>query len=306
MINTKVDICGIEFKNPVIVASGTFGFGQEYEEYFDIAKLGGICTKGLTLHKKEGNKGIRIYETPSGLLNSIGLQNPGIDNFLQKELPYMEKLDTVIIANVGGDTIEDYVESIKKLNNTNVDIIELNISCPNVKEGGMAFGVKSKIAYEVVKEVRNVCEKPLIVKLSPNVENIVEMAEYCTKAGADGLSLVNTFNAMAIDIYSRKPVFNNITAGLSGPCIKPIALRMVYEVSRAVNIPIIGIGGIVDYKDAIEFIMAGAHGIQIGSGNFIKPDTSLDIISGVEKFMIEEGIENLEEIRGIIGRDIIC
>ncbi|NMA85932.1 MAG: dihydroorotate dehydrogenase [Tissierellia bacterium] len=306
MIDTIVNICGIEFKNPVIAASGTFGFGREYEEYFDISKLGGICTKGLTLHKKEGNKGIRIYETSSGLLNSIGLQNPGIDRFIQDELPYMEKLDTVILANVGGSTIEEYIESIIKLNNTSVDIIELNISCPNVKEGGMAFGIKSKIAYEIVKEVRNVCKKPLIVKLSPNAENIVEMAEYCTKAGADGLSLVNTFNGMAIDIYSRKSVFNNVTAGLSGPCIKPIALRMVYEVARAVDIPVIGIGGIVDYEDAIEFIMAGAYAIQVGSGNFIKPDISLDIINGIKSFMEEEGIKNLEEIRGIIGRDIIC
>ena len=306
MIDTIVNICGIELKNPVIAASGTFGFGREYEEYFDISKLGGICTKGLTLHKKEGNKCIRIYETSSGLLNSIGLQNPGIDRFIQDELPYMEKLDTVILANVGGSTIEEYIESIIKLNNTSVDIIELNISCPNVKEGGMAFGIKSKIAYEIVKEVRNVCKKPLIVKLSPNAENIVEMAEYCTKAGADGLSLVNTFNGMAIDIYSRKSVFNNVTAGLSGPCIKPIALRMVYEVARAVDIPVIGIGGIVDYEDAIEFIMAGAYAIQVGSGNFIKPDISLDIINGIKSFMEEEGIKNLEEIRGIIGRDIIC
>jgi dihydroorotate dehydrogenase (NAD+) catalytic subunit len=301
-----VNICGIEFKNPVIAASGTFGFGREYEDYFNISRLGGICTKGLTLNKKEGNKGIRIYEVSSGLLNSIGLQNPGIDNFIEEELPFMEKLDTVIIANVGGGTIGEYIESILKLNNTNIDIIELNISCPNVKEGGMAFGIKSKISYEVVKEVKDVCEKPLIVKLSPNAENIVEMAEYCTKAGADGLSLVNTFSGMAIDIYSRKPIFNNIIAGLSGPCIKPIALRMVYEVSRAVDIPIIGIGGILDYKDAIEFIMAGAYAIQVGSGNFIKTDISLDIINGIENFMKEEGIKSLKEIRGIIGRDIIC
>lgn len=306
MIDTKVDICGIELKNPVIAASGTFGFGREYEGYFDISKLGGICTKGLTLNKKEGNKGIRTYEVASGLLNSIGLQNPGIDGFIKDELTFMEELSTVILANVGGGTIEEYTESVIKLNNTNVDIIELNISCPNVKEGGMAFGIQSEIAYEVVREVKNVCKKPLIVKLSPNAENIVEMAECCAKAGADGLSLVNTFNGMAIDIFSRKPVFKNITAGLSGPCIKPIALRMVYEVSRAVDVPVIGIGGIVDYKDAIEFIMAGAHAIQVGSGNFIKPDITLDIIYGIEKFMEEEGIKSLKEIRNIIGRNIIC
>lgn len=300
MIDTKVDICGVEFKNPVIASSGTFGFGREYEEYFSLSKLGGISTTGLTLNKKDGNKGIRIYETAGGLLNSIGLQNLGVDNFIKEELPFMEKQDTVILANVGGSTIDEYIESIEKLNSTNIDIIELNISCPNVKEGGMAFGIKSHIAYKAVSEVRKVCKKPLIVKLSPNAENIVHMAESCAKAGADGLSLVNTFSGMAIDIHNRKPVFKNTIAGLSGPCIKPIALRMVYQVSRSVDIPILGIGGIVDHKDAIEFIMAGAHAIQVGSGNFIKPDICLDIIQGIEKFMIDEGIKSIEEIRGVI------
>ncbi len=300
MINTKVEICGVEFKNPVIAASGTFGFGREYAEYFPLSRLGGISSKGLTLNKKDGNKGTRIYETASGILNSIGLQNPGIEGFIKDELPFMEKQDTIILANVGGSTIDEYMVSVEKLNETNIDMIELNISCPNVKEGGMAFGIKSKIAYEVVSEVRNACTKPLIVKLSPNAENIVEMAESCTKAGADGLSLVNTFSGMAIDIYNRKPVFKNIIAGLSGPCIKPIALRMVYEVSRAVDIPIIGLGGIMNYKDAIEFIMAGAHCIQVGTGNFIKPDISIDIIEGIEQFMKDQEIESIEEIRGVI------
>lgn len=300
MIDTKVSLNGVEFKNPVIAASGTFGFGREYGEYFPLSKLGGISTTGLTLHKKGGNKGIRIYETTGGLLNSIGLQNLGVDNFIKEELPFMEKQDTVILANVGGGIIEEYIESIEKLNSTNIDMVELNISCPNVKEGGMAFGIKSDIAYKVVSEVRNICRKPLIVKLSPNAENIVHMAESCAKAGADGLSLVNTFSGMAVDIHNRKPVFKNTIAGLSGPCIKPIALRMVYQVSKAVDIPVLGIGGIVDYKDAIEFIMAGAHAIQVGSGNFIKPDICLDIIKGIEKFMIDEGIKSIEEIRGVI------
>ena len=300
MIDTKVSIKGIEFKNPVIAASGTFGFGREYGEWFPLSKLGGISTTGLTLNRKDGNKGIRIYETAGGLLNSIGLQNPGIDNFIKEELPFMEKQNTVILANVGGSTVEEYIKSIEKLNKTSIDIIELNISCPNVKEGGMAFGIKSHIAYKVVSEVRDICKKPLIVKLSPNAENIIEMAESCAKAGADGLSLVNTFSGMAIDIHNRKPVFDNIIAGLSGPCIKPIALRMVYQVSKTVDIPILGIGGIMDYKDAIEFIMAGAHAIQVGSGNFIKPDICLDIIKGIEKFMIDEKIESIEEIRGVI------
>ncbi|GMG97290.1 dihydroorotate oxidase B, catalytic subunit [Tepidimicrobium xylanilyticum] len=300
MINTKVNICGIEFKNPVIAASGTFGFGREYANYFPLSKLGGICTKGLTLKKKEGNKGIRIYETTGGILNSIGLENPGINNFIKEELPFMIEQGTVIIANVGGSSIEDYVKAVDKLNETEIDIVELNISCPNIRVGGMAFGIKSKIAYEVVTEVRKVCKKPLIVKLSPNAENIVHVAENCVKAGADGLSLVNTFAGMAIDIEKRKPVFDNIIAGLSGPCIKPIALRMVYEVSKAVDVPILGIGGIMGYKDAIEFIMAGAWAVQIGSGNFIKPTITLDIIDGIEKFMINEGIKSLDEIRRVI------
>lgn len=300
-IDTRVNICGVEFKNPIIAASGSFGFGREYREYFNISKLGGISTTGLTLHEKKGNKGVRIYEVASGLLNSIGLQNPGIDKFIEKELPFMESLDTVILANVGGGNIEEYVKVVEKLNSTRVDLIELNISCPNVKEGGMAFGIKGETAYKVVKEVRAVCRKPLIVKLSPNAENIVSMAEACVKAGANGLSLVNTFNGMAIDIFARKPVFDNITAGLSGPCIKPIALRMVYEVARAVNVPVIGIGGITNYRDAIEFIMAGASGVQVGSGNFIRPDLSLAIIRGIKDFMEQEGIRNLGEILGIIG-----
>ncbi len=300
MIDTKVNLCGVGFKNPVIAASGTFGFGREYGEYFPLSKLGGISTTGLTLNKKDGNKGIRIYETTGGLLNSIGLQNLGVDNFIKEELPFIKKQDTVILANVGGSTIEEYIESIEKLNKTNIDMVELNISCPNVKEGGAAFGIKSDIAYKVVSEVRKVCKKPLIVKLSPNAENIVHMAESCAKAGADGLSLVNTFSGMAVDIHNRKPIFKNTIAGLSGPCIKPIALRMVYQVSKAVDIPVLGIGGIVDYKDAIEFIMAGAHAIQVGSGNFIKPDICLDIIQGIEKFMMDEGIKSIEEIRGVI------
>lgn len=296
----NVNICGVDFKNPVIAASGTFGFGKEFDEYFPIEKLGGISSKGLTFEKRDGNKGIRIYETPAGLMNSIGLQNPGVQGFINDELPFMGEKDTVIIANLGGGTIEDYVKGIELLNNTNIDFIELNISCPNVKTGGMAFGIKCETAAKVVKESKKATLKPLIIKLSPNAENIKEMASTCVEAGADALSLVNTFNALAIDIYKRKPIFNNITAGLSGPGIKPIALRMVYEVCKVVDIPVIGIGGIVTPEDAIEFIMAGATAIQVGSANFIKPDITLDIIKGIEDFMIREGIKTLEEIRGII------
>lgn len=300
MINTKVSICGVEFKNPVIAASGTFGFGREYAEYFSLSELGGISSKGITLEEKEGNTGVRIYETTGGLLNSIGLQNPGVDRFIKEELPFMEKQDTAILANVGGNSLEEYIKCVEKLNETTVDIIELNISCPNVKKGGMAFGIKSEVASKVVSQVRKACKKPLFVKLSPNAESIVNMAESCVRAGADGITLVNTFSGIAIDIKSKKPVFDNIIAGLSGSCIKPIALRMVYEVSKAVNVPIIGVGGIIDYEDAIEFIMAGAWAVQIGSGNFIKPTLTLDIIKGIEKFMVDEGIKSLEQIRGII------
>ncbi|MGJ0909300.1 dihydroorotate dehydrogenase [Clostridium botulinum] len=296
----QVNLCGKIFKNPIIAASGTFGFGEEYGEFYDVSKLGGVSSKGLTLNPKEGNNGIRIYETSSGIINSVGLQNPGIDKFIKEELPKMKKIDTVTIANVGGGCIEDYIEVIEKLNKTDVDMIELNISCPNVKHGGMAFGIKSEIAYEVVKKVKEICQKPLIVKLSPNAEDIVDMAIKCEKAGANSISLVNTFKAMAIDIKRKTSVFENVTAGLSGPCIKPIALRMVYEVCKQVKIPVIGIGGICNYKDVIEFIMAGATAVQIGTANFMHPYSALDIIEDLENYMKEEGIQTLEEIRGII------
>ncbi|MGO5073920.1 dihydroorotate dehydrogenase [Clostridium sporogenes] len=296
----QVNLCDKTFKNPIIAASGTFGFGEEYGEFYDVSKLGGISSKGLTLNPKEGNNGIRIYETSSGIMNSVGLQNPGVDKFIKEELPKMKKIDTVTIANVGGGCIEDYIEVIEKLNKTDVDMIELNISCPNVKHGGMAFGIKSEIAYEVVKKVKEICQKPLIVKLSPNAEDIVDMAIKCEKAGANAISLVNTFKAMSIDIKRKTPVFENVTAGLSGPCIKPIALRMVYEVCKQVKIPVIGIGGICNYKDVIEFIMAGATAVQIGTANFMHPYSALDIIEDLENYMKEEGIQTLEEIRGII------
>ncbi|OOB75457.1 dihydroorotate dehydrogenase [Clostridium haemolyticum] len=297
---TNVNICGVNLKNPVIAASGTFGFGEEYKEIFDVSKLGGISTKGLTINPKEGNDGIRIWETASGIMNSVGLQNPGLNTFIKDKLPKMKKLDTVIFANLGGGSIEDYLMGVEKLNKVDVDIIELNISCPNVKHGGMAFGIKSEVAYDVVSKVRNICKKPLIVKLSPNAENIVDMAESCCKAGADGISLVNTFKGMALDIKQRKSVFNNIYAGLSGPAIKPIALRMVHEVCKNIDVPVIGMGGIVSAEDAIEFIMAGATAIQVGTGNFMKPNISLDIIEGIEMFMLNEGIRSIEEIRGIV------
>lgn len=299
-MNTKVKIAGVEFKNPVIAASGTFGFGKEFSEYIDLNKLGGICSKGLTLHRNLGNKGVRIHETASGIMNSIGLQNPGIDYFTKEELPFLEKFDTVAIANLGGHSVDDYVRGAEILDKTSVPMIELNISCPNVKEGGMAFGTEPKKACEVIKKVRNVTKKPLIVKLSPNVGSIGEFAKIAEDEGADAISLINTINAMAIDIRRRKPVFENKTAGLSGPCVKPIAVRMTYEASSAVNIPVIGMGGIMTYEDAIEFIMAGASAIQVGTANFIDYKSMENIIDGISNFMREEKIESLEEIRGII------
>ncbi|BAH08015.1 dihydroorotate dehydrogenase [Clostridium kluyveri] len=295
-----IDICGVKFKNPVIAASGTFAFGTEYNEIYDVSKLGGICSKGLTLERKEGNLGIRSLETRSGMLNSVGLQNPGVEHFIKVELQAMKKFNTVTIANLGGNTEEEYIKGVEKLNDSIVDIIELNISCPNVKSGGMAFGIKSEVAGKVVDSVKRVCRKPLMVKLSPNAEDIVDMAYTCCQAGADALSLVNTFKAMAVDIENRKAVFDNITAGLSGPAIKPIALRMVYEVSKVVDIPVVGIGGICSWQDALEFIMAGASAIQVGTANFIKPDICLDIIKGIEEYMEKEKIKSLDEIRGII------
>lgn len=296
----KVNICGVDFKNPVMTASGTFGFGEEYSEFYDISKLGGVCSKGLTLNKREGNYGIRIKETTGGMLNSVGLQNPGVDKFIEEEIPKMKNHSTNIIANVGGGTVEEYLEIIEKLNDTDVHMIELNISCPNVKHGGMALGIKSEVAYKAVKRVKEICRKPLMVKLSPNAENIVEMAQSCEEAGADALSLVNTFQGMSIDYKKRKAVFDNTYAGFSGPAIKPIALRMVHQVSKACSVPIVGLGGITTWEDAIEFIMAGATGIQVGTANFINPMAAIEVIEGIEQFLMRENIKNIEEIRGII------
>lgn len=296
----EVNINGVEFKNPVIAASGTFGFGTEYNNFYDVGILGGISSKGLTLNPKEGNEGIRVYETPSGMMNSVGLQNPGIDRFISEELPRMKTLGTNIIANVGGGCMEDYEEAIERLRGTDIDMIELNISCPNVKSGGMAFGIKSNVAYDVVSKIKKIADKPLMVKLSPNAEDIVKMAISCEEAGADSISLINTLKGFAIDPYKRKPIFNNMYAGLSGPAVKPIALRMVHEVSKAVNIPVIGLGGISNGIDAIEFMMAGATAVQIGTINFVNPLAGKEIISEMESFCVEQGIKDIREIIGCI------
>lgn len=296
----KVKIFNRELKNPILTASGTFGYGIEFEEFYDINILGGIISKGLTLNKKDGNTGTRIFETPSGIMNSIGLQNPGVKHFIDNELASMKKLNDFVVVNLGGNTESDYLEAAELLEESSVDAIELNISCPNVKSGGMAFGIVCEDAVSIVNKIRKRVTKPLIVKLSPNAYELVRMAEMLEAEGVDALSLVNTFQAIAVDIYKRKAVFDNITAGLSGPAIKPIALRMVRDVYKKVKIPIIGIGGITNYKDVVEYIMCGATLVQIGTGNLINPIIGKKIIEDLEKFVVQEKINNLSEIRGII------
>ena len=291
---------GVTFKNPVALASGTCGFGKEFNEYFDIQKLGGLCSKGLTLHARGGNDGIRIWETPSGIMNSVGLENPGVQHFIDYDLERMNKLDLVNIVNLGGHSMDDYLEAVKILNDHPLDLLELNISCPNVKAGGMNFGVKTELARQVVREIREACKHKLVIKLSPNAEDIVALAKACEEEGADGVSLTNTFLAMAIDLNKKKPVFNNTYAGLSGPAIKPIALRMVHQVAHAVNIPVMGIGGITTWQDAIEFIMAGATCVQIGTSSFMNPALAVDVIDGMEAYLEKNKIENIQEIRGIL------
>lgn len=299
-MSLKVNIAGVEFKNPVIAASGTFGFGEEFKDYIDLNKLGGISSKGLTLKKNPGNSGIRIYETPAGIMNSIGLQNPGVDHFIENELVFMRKYDTVVIANLGGHSYDDYRLGAAKLNKADIDMIELNISCPNLKEGGMAFGTDPKKAKEVISLVRKETNLPLIVKLSPNVTHISEFAKIAQDCGADAISLVNTFNAMAVDIKKKKFIFDNKTAGLSGPAIKPIALRMTYEVANAVNIPVIAMGGIMNVEDCLEFMMVGASAIQVGTANFSKLDTMIEIIDNLERYCANNNINDINDIVGIL------
>lgn len=304
------NIAGVSFKNPIVMASGTFGFGKEYAKIYDINKLGGISGKGLTLNPKAGNRGIRVWETPSGMMNSVGLENPGIEAFLKEEMPFWETIEPAKLANLGGGSIEDYVQGAVLITEDThkrreqglhgVDMIELNISCPNVKQGGIAYGIQTETAREVVREVRQATSLPLSVKLSPNAENIVAMAVMCEEEGAEAVSLVNTFSAMKIDIKRRKSVFDNGYAGLSGPAIKPIALRMVHQVAQHVDIPIMGMGGIASSDDVIEFIMAGATVVQIGTYNFMNLRAGEEIMDGLKAFMDQENISSLDEIRGII------
>ena len=302
MSNLHVSLLGKTLPGPVIAASGTFGYGVEYGEIVDLGVLGGVCSKGLTLNPKYGNEGERLLETPSGLINSIGLQNPGVRHFIDNELPAMRAAlagtDTAILANLGGGCIEDYEEGCELLCRAGVDFVELNISCPNVKHGGIAYGVKPESAKEVVSRVRRVCSRPLIVKMSPQAEDIGRMAAACVEAGADALSLVNTFQACAIDLEKRRPVFNNIFAGLSGPAVRPIALRMVWQAVGAVNIPVVGLGGIATGRDALEFIMAGATAVQVGAANFANPRAMETIADEMTAWMDKNGVKTLGEIRG--------
>ncbi len=299
-MNTAVNLAGIKMKNPVTVASGTFGYGREFSNFFDLSKLGGIITKGTSLKPKSGNKPSRVYETPSGMLNSIGLQNPGVEYFAQNDLPFLKKFDTAIIVNACGSSIEEYVELCKVLNKLDIDGVELNLSCPNVKAGCMAFGNTYEGVKQVTSEVRKVLDKPLIVKLTPNVTDIVSIAKAVEDAGADGVSLINTLLGMKIDIDKRKPVLANNTGGLSGPAIRPVAVRMVYQVAQAVNIPVLGMGGIVNGEDAIEFMLAGATAISIGAGNFINPYTSVKTVEEIENYMKKYDIEDINSIVGTV------
>ncbi len=304
MVNLKTDIAGLEFKNPVITASGTFGYGQEFEDFIDIDKLGGIIVKGTTLNPREGNPYPRMAETASGMLNAVGLQNKGVKYFAEKIYPQIKKYKTNIIVNVSGSQVEDYIKTAEIINELdNIPAIELNISCPNVKEGGMAFGTNCSSASEVVKEVRAVYKKTLIVKLSPNVTNIAEIAQTVEDAGADAISLINTLLGMAINAETQKPLLSTITGGLSGPAIKPVALGMVWKVSKAVKVPIIGLGGIMNATDAIEFFLAGASAIQIGTANFIDPKISVKIIDGIGNYLNRHNIIDIKDIIGALKTD---
>jgi dihydroorotate dehydrogenase (NAD+) catalytic subunit len=295
----SVIVAGVKFPNPVLVASGTFGYGEEYGTLIDLSKLGGIITKSITLNPREGNPPPRTVETPSGMLNAIGLANIGVERFIQEKLPFLRKQKTRIIVNVAGSTIQEYVEVVKKLSRCKgIDMLEINISCPNVEEGGMAFGSSCKTAYTCIKQVKENSAFPIIAKLSPNVTNIVEVACAVEEAGADAISLINTLVGMAIDVEKRRPILGNITGGLSGPAIKPVALAMVWKVAKAVKVPVIGIGGIMNTQDALEFLLSGACMIQIGTGNFVDPQTSIKIVKGLNGYLKEKGIKRITDLIG--------
>ena len=303
MVNVGVSIGGLKFKNPVITASGTFGYGSEFDDFIDISKLGGIILKGITIEPREGNPYPRMAETPSGMLNTVGLQNKGIDYFEKYIYPKISGYETNVIVNINGSYVEDYIALAERVNKLDrIPAIELNISCPNVKMGGMAFGTNADSAREVIKAVRGVYSKVLIVKLSPNVTNIVDFARIAEEEGSDSISLINTLVGMSVDIKTMKPALSTVTGGLSGPAIRPVALRMVWQVANAVRIPVIGIGGIISANDAIEFFLAGASAIQVGTASFIDPQISIKILDGILNYLTEKGFSDINEIIGLINR----
>lgn len=300
MADLSVNICGVDFKNPVIPASGVFGYGREYEELFPLEKLGGIATKGTTLHRRTGNLAPRIAETPSGMLNSVGLQNPGIDHFIESELSYLLTKNLVVLANIAGSTVEECIAVAEKLEQTDVHMIELNISCPNVKQGGAAFGTSCEMAAEVTRQVRKATTKPLVVKLSPNVTSITDIAKAVEDAGADAISMINTLLGMRIDINTGRPVLRNNVGGMSGPAVFPIAVRMVWQAANAVNIPIIGMGGVSSGRDAIELMMAGASAVQVGAAIFTDPFAPVKITEEMNEFLDSKGISSVKDIIGTV------
>jgi dihydroorotate dehydrogenase (NAD+) catalytic subunit len=300
MLNTKINIAGVEFKNPVMTASGTFGSGMEYSEFVDLNSLGAVVTKGVANVPWEGNPTPRVCETYGGMLNAIGLQNPGIDVFIERDIPFLKQFDTKIIVNVCGRTVVDYVEVVEKLSDQPVDMLEINVSCPNVKHGGIAFGQDPNCLFDITKEIKAKAKQPIIMKLSPNVTDITEMAKAAEAAGSDALSLINTITGMKIDIHRRTFALANKTGGLSGPAIKPVAVRMVYQVANAVKIPIIGMGGVSNADDVIEFMLAGATGVAVGAMNFVNPYTTAETVKGIEAYMKQYNIENLSDIIGSV------
>jgi dihydroorotate dehydrogenase (NAD+) catalytic subunit len=303
-LNTRIKIGGLDLKNPVMTASGTFGYGPEFEDFIDINRLGGIVVKGTTLHHREGNAYPRMAETPSGMLNAVGLQNKGVDVFCKEIYPSIKHYDTNILVNVSGSTVEEYIATAEHINELDhIPGIELNISCPNVKEGGMAFGTSCPSAVAVTHAVREVYKKTMVVKLSPNVTNIAEIAKAVQDVGADGVSLINTLLGIAVNAETRKPLLSTITGGLSGPAVKPVALRMVWQVSKAVNIPIIGMGGIMNATDAIEFMLAGASAIEVGTANFIDPTVTMKIVDGIEDYMRRHGVSDVNDLIGAMIED---
>lgn len=300
MIDTRVKIAGVEFKNPVTTASGTFASGREFSDFVDLNQLGAVTVKGVAAEPWAGNNAPRIAEVYGGMLNSVGLQNPGVEYFIKEDIPFLRGFDTKIIVNVCGHTIDQYVRCAERLAEADVDMLELNISCPNVREGGMAFGTDCKMIEKVVSEVKKRAKQPLIVKMTPNVTDITETSKAAEAAGADALSMINTLTGMKIDIKRRKPVLANCVGGMSGPAVKPVAVRMVWQSAKAVKIPIIGMGGISCGDDAIEFIMAGATMVAVGTANFFNPRATVEVVEGIKSFMEENGVKNLSEIRGII------